>query len=180
MLSERGTANERYTAAFVFAAVFCLYLRSVGFDLVFDDRALLGAEGPLRLGGAIAYRPLRYWSYRIDSWLGGGAAWAYHFVNVILHAAVATLLLRIGRRLGLGLFWAASAALLMASHPLAVEAVAYVAGRRDLLAAVCGLAALNLWISPRVRSLPVAALLVASAAAKESGLVFVLVCATAS
>ncbi len=182
MVSERATVNEHYAEMFVFIVVFCLYARTIGFGLVFDDRALLAADGPLRLGGVLAYRPLRYWSYRLDAWLGGGAVWAYHLVNVVLHAAIAALVVRIGRKLGLTVALAAAAALLAATHPLAVEAVAYVSGRRDLLAAGCGLWALNLWIAPaaRARAWAVFALLVASAAAKESGLVFVFVCAAAS
>jgi hypothetical protein len=161
--------------------LYALFAPTLGFDLVFDDRSLLGPDGPKALGnGVLPYRPLRYSSYVVDALLGGGAAWAYHATNVALHALAAGLVVRVTRRLGgspiLGLF----AGLLFVSHPLAVEAVAYVSGRRDLLATVLGTASLLLWTNPKGRSAAALALLLLAVASKESGALFLVALVLAS
>jgi Flp pilus assembly protein TadD len=87
------------------------------------------------------YRPLQTLSYAIDYALWGLAPAAFHLTNVLLHAATAVLLWRVGARV-LGSAPAALAgALLFAVHPVHVEAVTYVAGRSDPLAAVLMLVA---------------------------------------
>jgi tetratricopeptide (TPR) repeat protein len=153
-------------------AAVALYLPALAFGFVFDDRALIGPEGPRWLGnGLLPYRPLRFASYWLDHAVGGGAP-VYHATNLVLHAAAAVLVVRLARRLGGTGMLAALAGLLFAVHPLAVEAVAYVSGRRDLLATTLGLASVVLWLSPKPRTgLALAALLLA-VAAKESGLLF--------
>ncbi len=82
----------------------------------------------------VSYRPLRYFSYAVDWVRGNGAPRAFHQTNFLLHGlgglALWQLLLIVlpDRRL------AAWATLLWLVHPLQVEAVAYVSGRKDLLA----------------------------------------------
>lgn len=135
----RGDAALMAAVALVAAG---LYLPALRYGLVWDDLALLGPEGPAWLGGNILpYRPVRWLSYWVDFLLGGGAVAAYHSGNVILHAMVAGLVVLLGRRLGAGRVMALSGGLVVASHPLAVESVAYVSGRRDLLVTFFGLAA---------------------------------------
>jgi hypothetical protein len=158
-------------AALVAAAcAVLLYLPALHFGFVFDDASLLTAAGePVALGGAIPYRPLRYASYLAD-WALGGSAFVYHLHNVLLHALVVGLTALLARRLGAPALAAFGGALFVALHPLAVEAAAYVAGRRDLLCVAFGLAALLAGLGGR--SAAALALLVCSAASKESGLVF--------
>ncbi|HET9061941.1 MAG TPA: hypothetical protein VFO62_01510, partial [Candidatus Binatia bacterium] len=154
-------------------AAIALYAVTLGFGFVFDDRSLVGPEGPIALGnGTLPYRPLRYASYLLDHWLGGGAPWAYHAGNVVLHALVAALTSHVARRLGAAEGAAALAGVSMAVHPLGVEAAAYVAGRRDLLATVMGLVAISSWLSARGRTVVSVACVLLAVAAKESGALY--------
>lgn len=79
-------------------------------------------------------------SYRFDAWMGGSARQFHatsigvHVVNVLLLYAVVSAVA------GLNVGWFAAA--LLAVHPLGSEAVAYVAGRGDALAATGVLIAL--------------------------------------
>jgi hypothetical protein len=82
------------------ACVALLYLPSVGFPFVFDDVALIGPDGVAQaLGGTLPYRPVRYASYLVDSWLGGSPR-IYHAHNLLLHALVAALVARVAQRRG--------------------------------------------------------------------------------
>ena len=153
-------------AAALFAIV--LYLPAVSFPLLFDDHALIDASGrPLALGGGFPYRPVRYASYWIDSALGGSAT-VYHAHNVLLFAVLIALVVVLARRLGATPKAALLGSLMVAAHPLAVEAVAYVAGRRDLLSAVFGLGAMLAWIDAK-RPLALL-LLLCGAGSKENAL----------
>lgn len=81
------------------------------------------------------YRPLTSATYAVNQALGGLAPWGYHLANVLLHAGVSVLVLAVALAAGLPLGPAAVAALLFAVHPVHVEVVANVAGRKDALAA---------------------------------------------
>lgn len=151
-------------------AAVLLYLPAAGFGFVFDDLGLIAPDGsPARVGAVLPYRPVRYASYLVDAALGGSPA-VYHAHNLLLHALAAALLVRLARRAGAGAVAAAAGGLLLALHPLAVEAAAYVSGRRDLLAVVLGLGAMLAMDAGR--SAVAAAMLLVAAGAKESGLVF--------
>ena len=155
-----------------------LYLPSIGYGFVFDDAALIAPDGsPLAVGGIVPYRPLRYASYLVDYALGGTPA-IYHAHNVLLHALVAALVVAVARRLGSPRAAAMAGGLLVATHPLAVEAAAYVAGRRDLLCVALGLCAVLMQLSGRFAMALV--FVVLATAAKESGLVFIAPLAAAS
>jgi tetratricopeptide (TPR) repeat protein len=90
--------------------------------------------GPVESG---YYRPLQALSYALDYALWGLAPAGFRLTNVALHAATAVLLHRVAGALFASAAAALVAALLFAVHPLHVEAVAYVAGRSDPLAAAC-------------------------------------------
>lgn len=81
------------------------------------------------------YRPLTSVTYALNHAAGGLQPAGFHLVNLLLHAAVSLILLALALRLGLPAPAAALAAALFAVHPVHVEAVANVAGRKDLLAA---------------------------------------------
>jgi Flp pilus assembly protein TadD len=80
------------------------------------------------------YRPLQALSYMVDRMLWGLNAGAFRSVNILLHTLnsllVFLLLLRYFRNRTVCLF----SALFFAVHPVNTSAVAYVAGRADLLA----------------------------------------------
>lgn len=131
---------------------------------------------PFGAGGL--YRPATTTSFLLDyAVLGyGERPFGYHLTNLVLHLACVALLcalvLRVSRRP-----WAAAvAAALFGLHPIATEAVTYIAGRADLLVAASTLGALLLHTDRRGSpvALPAFALAAALAAfAKESGLVLV-------
>jgi len=114
-------------------------------------------EEPVRLN----YRPLRFISYGIDwqlteSLFGEQAPETlrpiiFRLHNILLHAANALLVWAIARRIfGPGGSWLAPAlaAAVFAAHPVHVESVAYVSGRRDVLFASFVLAAFALHLAP--------------------------------
>lgn len=147
-----------------------VYAPTIDAPLVFDDLALIGAEGPVALGaGSIPYRPLRHASYRLDHWLGEGSPKAYHLTNVVLHALVVALVVALALELGATPLCAGVAAGLLAVHPLGVEVVAYVAGRRDLLVVATMLSSVLCWL--RGWMWVALGLAFCSVASKESGLI---------
>jgi tetratricopeptide (TPR) repeat protein len=118
------------------------------------------------------YRPLTSVSYAINHALGGLHPVGFHLVNVLLHAGGSLLVLALALRLGLPLAGAAFAGVLFAVHPVHVEVVANVAGRKDELAAGFALLALLAHAAAlrtgRRLALPVLAL-AAALFSKESG-----------
>ncbi len=82
------------------------------------------------------WQPLTWLSHMLDYELFGARSGWHHIVNVLIHAANASLLFLLLRRMT-GTFWrSAMVAALFAIHPLRVESVAWVAERKDVL---CGL-----------------------------------------
>ena len=97
------------------------------------------------------YIPVTWLSFGLNYELGGMNPWGYHVGNLLLHAANATLVYLIARRLfaaarggdspigdttGPIMVASAFAALVWSIHPLRVESVAWITERRDVL---CGL-----------------------------------------
>lgn len=91
---------------------------------------------------APGYRPLVTLSFAINHAAGGLEPRGYHAVNVALHALVCWLVYVLGLRLGLGEPGATTAALLFCVLPVHSEAVAWVVGRAELMAAAAFTAAL--------------------------------------
>lgn len=155
-----GTAATGIAIAAAFALIAQSGALSAG--LVWDDVELVARDERIRdLGyvlGAFGdsffgdfrpnemYRPVVNASFALDWFLsrstpGDVSVGWFHLVNVVLHAvnaglAYVFLAALTGRRLGAPLL----AAVLFAVHPLAVEPVAWLAGRCDLLAMTFGLA----------------------------------------
>lgn len=152
-----GPARVYLGVALVAVAV---YANSIVNEFVFDDRLLIeknrviqgeGTAGelllaPYHLGAELSttalYRPLTLATFALDYRLGGLDPLGYHIVNILLHAAVSLLVLQLGLRIGISLHGAAVGAVLFAVHPVHTEAVANLAGRAELLAALFYLLAL--------------------------------------
>ncbi len=97
------------------------------------------------------FRPLVVLSFAIDGFFYGAHAVGYHLTNLGLHATATLLVWAIARRvLGEGLgAWVTAA--LFAIHPCHVQAVAWISGRTDVLAAVLYMAAFLLFLESRKR-----------------------------
>ena len=78
------------------------------------------------------YRPLQILSYAVAYQAGGLKPWAYHLVNISLHAVASMLVYLICMQLLLGSFASIFAAALFAVHPVHTEAVTWMAGLTDV------------------------------------------------
>ncbi|XP_047453361.1 protein O-mannosyl-transferase TMTC3 isoform X2 [Mugil cephalus] len=87
-----------------------------------------------------SYRPLTVLTFRLNYLFSELSAASYHLFNVILHAVVCVLFLRVCR-LFLDKTSSLVAALLFAVHPIHTEAVTGVVGRAELLSSIFLLAA---------------------------------------
>lgn len=141
----------RWEAAAGLAALL-LFARTVGFGWVYDDQMeivlnpFVQSLGNLPLifsttawaGSGMEtylYRPLPLASFALNHLVSGLAPWSYHLVNVLLFAGISVMVVRVGRLWGLTGPAAGLAGLIFALHPIHVEVVAAVFGRKDLLAA---------------------------------------------
>ncbi len=148
------------------AAVAVLYAPALQFDFVgFDDSAYVLRHQWVRQGltwaglttaftsdGGIYWHPFTWASHMVDVSLFGLNAGLHHFQNVFWHAASAALLWLVARACGLLTLPALACALLWALHPLRVESVAWVAGRKDVLSGFFWL--LTVWLYLRYASSP--------------------------
>jgi tetratricopeptide (TPR) repeat protein len=142
---------RRLIGAALLALAFAAYAPTLRHGFAFDDDIVIVRNRFLRsptdlpslltrtewAGGGLevaAWRPLTDLTYAANFALGGLTPWGYHLANALLHALVALLVFLIARRAGLADRWSAVAALLFALHPIHVEAVANVTGRKDVLA----------------------------------------------
>ena len=175
--------TERLRIWLVVGAAAIVYANTLGNGFVYDDGYyVLGNPAVTGHGLAQIVRPLSNNVFRpmtVASWagnwaLGGAKPFGFHLVNVLLHAAVVLLLYRVLRKLLDASAQAADmafvAALLFAVHPIHAEAVGWITGRSELLAAGFLLAAWLLHLYEQ----PVGALLCFALAllAKESAVVF--------
>jgi hypothetical protein len=141
-------------AALFGLAILAVYGRALGFDFVYDDRALLlynqALADPGTLWEALTHdlfhfapgvRPSPYWrpvvtlSYYLDHRLGGGGPTAYHATNLLVLwggcvGLYRWLLTHSTRSVAL------AAAVLFAFHPMQVEAAVNISARTDLFCAV--------------------------------------------
>lgn len=99
---------------------------------------------------AVLYRPVTSAAFTIQWVLGDGSPWTFHFVNTLLLICIAGLVLACLRQL-LPAAAAGIAGLLFAAHPVHVESVGNVSGQSELWAAVFVLAAVLLYVQPRMR-----------------------------
>lgn len=80
-----------------------------------------------------AYHPLHLTSYMIDYALWGLWPTGYHVHNLVLFTAGLVLLSRFLMLLGVGRLWSFLLAALFALHPLHVEPLAWITGRKEIL-----------------------------------------------
>jgi Flp pilus assembly protein TadD len=143
--------------ALVALVAVALFGRTVGFGWVYDDQMEIVLNSfvhsirnlPLIFSNTVwagsgmetyLYRPLTLVSYAANHLVSGLSPWSYHLGNVLLYAGISGMVVRVGRRWGLSTLAAGSAGLIFAVHPVHVEVVAAVFGRKDLLVAFFTLA----------------------------------------
>ncbi|MBJ6751445.1 tetratricopeptide repeat protein [Geomonas anaerohicana] len=124
-------------------------------------------------GHGYYYRPLLELTFWLDNALWGMEPRVMHLENILLHCLNTLLVFLLARTACRGQgdgvsFWAGIlAAVVFALHPVNVEAVAWIAGRSDLLLTLFALAAWFVWLrwlsSPRWRDLALALLLLLAA-----------------
>lgn len=78
--------------------------------------------------------------------------WVFHATNVLLHAGSAVLVYLILKMLVQSEFACAAGAMVFALHPVQVESVAWIAGMKDVLAGMLGLAAILLHLRANGRA----------------------------
>ena len=136
---------------FVFGVAVALYLPTVRYGFVQDDRAIIASnpaahsvgaalrafDDPYwpRETGAGLYRPLTILSYAVDWTVSGGRPGWLHVMNALWHGLATVLLVLLLAR-WLAPLGASVAGLVFAWHPVHVEAVASLVGRAELLVAV--------------------------------------------
>ena len=102
-------------------------------------------------GDTPGYRPLTTLTFALNHELGGLEPAGYHSVNVLLHALVSWLLFLVARRIGLDDKAAVLSAILFCVLPIHSEAVAWIVGRAELLAAATYLTAILALLTYRER-----------------------------
>lgn len=139
------------------------------FELVVKNRDIrdLSAQGLSRIffgKDYLNFLPLRMLSYAIDYHFWKLDPFGYHLTNVILHAANSLLVFYMvlymlavvaSPRWERAIFAAAAAAAFFALHPIHVEAVTWVSGRKDLLYSFFTLIGFYAFVRYRVRGEPV-------------------------
>ncbi len=153
-----------------------VYAPSLKNGFVWDDHALIERDPLIRSWRLVAegfqhflfldatpsnfYRPIQRLTYTADYHFWGLEPFGYHLSNLLLHAAAGWMLFQFTRRLGIlrglptGRIEVAAGLLagLWLVHPVHQSAVAYAAGRADLLAATALFASLTIGIGATTRA----------------------------
>lgn len=169
-------------AAFALPLVlaFALYVPSLSFDYVWDDRVLFVDSSTLRLdeiswanvtrplfGQGLYVRPFAILSFMAQFKWFGPTPVISHAVNLALYLANVGMVMMLARihcsrrMLHSGAVRVFTAGLLYALHPALIESAAWASGRFDLLATTCVLAALIADLC--IKSAPLRAVAVAAA-----------------
>ena len=90
------------------------------------------------------YWPLLYTTFWLEHKLWGFNPLGYHVVNILIHFANTVLLWRLLLRLGIPGAWLVAA--VFGAHPLHVESVTWIIGRKDILATLFCLASFLVWL----------------------------------
>jgi hypothetical protein len=161
---RRGAALVALAMAAMLPALFTPFVADDYFHVVeaaqLREALTRGWVLPIHLGGAwwtphdlsVEYfRPFIVLSFAFDRLLYGWHAAGYHLTNLALHAFATLLVWAIARRVVGANFGAWVSAALFAIHPCHVQAVGWISGRTDLLAALFYMAALVAYFESRER-----------------------------
>jgi hypothetical protein len=153
---REARVRTRLAVALLLAACALVYANALWNSFVFDDVQLVKENDAIRSIGSLPeiltgnlwgvlgrasnyYRPLPPLLYMVTYALFGLAPWAFHLLNIVLHAGASVLVFLIASRWPRGagrdadtLVPALLAALVFAVHPLHTEAVTWIAGIMDV------------------------------------------------
>ena len=97
-----------------------------------------------------SFHPLTIFSFAVEQQFVGRSPSLLHSTNVLLHAGTAILVFLLLQELTAMPFGAFAGALLWAVHPLRVESVVWIAGRKDVLSGIFFVAALLAYVRRRL------------------------------
>ncbi|MFH1538705.1 MAG: glycosyltransferase family 39 protein, partial [bacterium] len=135
-------------------------------EFVYDDLPLIAHNPHIRdfsnvkrffstdyfdLTGERTFRPVTSFTYFLDARIWGVRPFGFHVTSILLHAITTLLVLAIAKRSLTGFLPALAAAALFSLHPLAVEPIAGMSFREDLLAAAFCTASLLAFLKWRDR-----------------------------
>ena len=132
-MNSRTKTGRWLLVAVLVVLVLAAYAPAIHCGFIWDDEAHLTQNpcviGPLGLkeiwtSTRAVYYPLVLTTFWALHKFVGLAPWAYHALNIVLHAASAVLLWRVLRQLGIRAAWLGAA--IWALHPVMVESVAWV------------------------------------------------------
>ncbi len=153
-----GASWFRLSWMFALSSAVAVYLNALDNPFVYDDYRTVVSNGslgdPTNLRRLLLHdvaRPLTNISFAVDRWIWGSNSFGFHLTGVLLHAANVLLLCvwvdclgrDSGRRTEIAPF---AAGVVLAVHPLMVEAVGYISGRSEVL---CGMLVLAAMLSGR-------------------------------
>ncbi len=190
-----GRQKSWFPAALSASVAIALYAVTLGGTYVYDDSDIIfndqRVSHPFQwklywtesYNGGVdnLYRPVVSMSYAIQWWVHGDQAWAFHLINILLHAGVSALVAELARRL----FFpsadspknfaplAAIAGLLFATSPIHVEAVANIVGRAELMCTLGTVGAMVLFLRRPMtipRAIAITACFLFALLSKEQGM----------
>ncbi len=172
MFSLKGTTGwgqeKRDTAAFLLiAAIISIsYLQAISYGFITDDFGLVVNNPNIKSWSSIGhifssgywdsagctrglYRPLAILSFLVEYSIFGLNPAVYHLDNIVLHLAASVLCYLLLKEVFKDSLVPLYSALLFAAHPVHTEAVTWVSGRAELLAAVLSLISMYIFIKRR-------------------------------
>jgi Flp pilus assembly protein TadD len=142
------------------------YLQTLSMGFIYDDRPQIEQNPYLRLWPGFArvftssvwsltdvesdanyYRPLMWIVYNAIYTVAGASPWAFHLINVLLHACVTAVVFLLTLELWKDLRIAGIASILFALHPVHTEPVAWIAAIPELGYTLFFLLALYFYVS---------------------------------
>lgn len=132
-----------------------VYVNALGNGFVFDDHGHVLSDRSFRslqnLPSILlsSYRPLRDVSYAFDFATWGDKPFGFHLTSLLFHLGNTLLVFFLMRRIIGEILPASLAALIFAIHPVQVDAVTYISGRRDVLFTVFYLASFLTYLKYR-------------------------------
>src|SRR5262245_513800 len=165
----RGAVDRLWPlyGAIVLLAAVLPHLQSLGFDFVWDDKAMIGPELQIREPGDLVrlwntpfdtlvrdpiphntyFRPLSILSLALDRTVYGSNPGGFHLTNLVAYALACILLWLFAWELSGRAGLAALGTAVFALHPTHPESVDFIAGRTDV---ICGLFVFaSLWAAAR-------------------------------